>query len=210
MIIKNYEVNKINLEKNKYILFYGKNEGYKNDTIQSLTKDLSEKINYDEKEILENTTIFFEQIINQSLFEEKKLILIRRATDKILSIIKELISRNVEDINIIINCENLEKKSKLRNFFEKSKNCICVPFYPDNDQTLIKLAFNFFKEKKISISQADINLIINKCNGDREALNNELEKIKLFCMKNKKISTENLIQLINLNENYSVSELVDN
>ena len=104
----------------------------------------------------------------------------------------------------------MEKKSKLRSSFEKSKENICIAFYPDNNQILSKIAYNFFKNEKILISQADINLITNKCNGDREALNNELEKIKLFSMKKKKISTENLSQLINLNENYSVSELIDN
>ncbi len=211
MIIKYFDLDKINIKRNKNILLYGKNEGLKKETISKLLTNNYLKITtFEEKEILENQTTFLNGLISKSLFETEKIILIKRATDKIYKILEEIFSRKIEDATIIINAENLEKKSKLRSSFEKSKENICIAFYPDNNQTLSKLAYNFFKNEKILISQADINLIINKCNGDREALNNELEKIKLFCMKNKKISTENLIQLINLNENYSVSELIDN
>ena len=211
MIIKSFEINKINLKKNKFYLFYGKNEGFKNEIISKLIKNKKDFTHiYEEKEILENTNTFFENVLSKSLFENEKIIIIKRATDKILKILEEIFIKNIEDTTIIVNAENLEKKSKLRSSFEKSKENICIAFYPDNNQTLSKIAYNFFKNEKILISQADINLITNKCNGDREALNNELEKIKLFSMKKKKISTENLSQLINLNENYSVSELIDN
>ena len=211
MIIKYFDLNKINIKKNKNILLYGKNEGLKKETISNLLKNNDLKLTaFEEKEILENQTTFLDSLLSKSLFETEKIILIKRATDKIYKILEEIFSRNIEDATIIINAENLEKKSKLRSSFEKSKEDICIAFYPDNDQTLSKLAYNFFKNEKILISQADINLITNKCNGDREALNNELEKIKIFCIKNKKISTENLTRLINLNENYSVSELIDN
>ena len=211
MIIKYFDLDKINIKKNKNILLYGKNEGLKRETISNILKNNDLKLTtFEEKEILENQTTFLDSLISKSLFETEKIVLIKRATDKIYKILEEIFSKNIEDITIIVNAENLEKKSKLRSSFEKSKENVCIAFYPDNNQTLSKLAYNFFKNEKILISQADINLIINKCNGDREALNNELEKIKLFCMKNKKISTENLIQLINLNENYSVSELIDN
>ena len=211
MIIKYFDLNKINIKKNKNILLYGKNEGLKKETISNLLKNNDLKLTaFEEKEILENQTTFLDSLLSKSLFETEKIILIKRATDKIYKILEEIFSRNIEDATIIINAENLEKKSKLRSSFEKSKEDICIAFYPDNDQTLSKIAYNFFKNEKILISQADINLITNKCNGDREALNNELEKIKIFCIKNKKISTENLTRLINLNENYSVSELINN
>jgi DNA polymerase III subunit delta len=87
---------------------------------------------------------------------------------------------------------------------------ICVPFYPDNDKTLSKLAYNFLSEKKISISPANINLIVTKCSGDREALINELKKIEYFNKNGKKINSVNISKLINLNENHSISELIDN
>ena len=104
----------------------------------------------------------------------------------------------------------MEKKSKLRSFFEKDKELICIPFYPDNEQTLSKLAYNFFKSKNIGIAQANINLIINKCNGDREALLNELNKVENYVKEGKKIGSDEIIKLTNLNENHSVLELVDN
>jgi DNA polymerase-3 subunit delta len=118
--------------------------------------------------------------------------------------------KNLEDTTIILNSESLEKKSKLRSFFEKNKTLVCVPFYPDNDQTLSKLAYNFLKEKKISISSSNINLIINKCSGDRETLINELKKVELFSKNGKQINSDNISKLINLSENHSISELVDN
>ena len=127
-----------------------------------------------------------------------------------LSYQSEIIFKNNKDIIIIVISDNLEKKSKLRSFFEKEKNCICVPFYPDNEQTLSKLANNFFREKKILLSSADINTIINKSAGDRENLYNELKKVEFYVANGKKISSEKLAKLTNLIENHSISELVDN
>ena len=210
MIIKSYEVNKINPEIHNLLLFYGKNEGLKNQITKNIVKNTINIHNYDEKEVLDNENVFIDNLLTKSLFDEKKLIIIKRSTDKILKIIESLKSEKLEDITIIINAENLEKKSKLRSFFEKNKETICIAFYPDNDQTLSKLAYDFLKNKKISISQSSINLIINKCNGDREALYNELNKIDLYTQNGKKVTTEDIMKITNLIENHSVSELVDN
>ncbi len=210
MILKSYEINKINQNINHLILFYGKNEGLKNEALNILIRNKKNISNYEEKEILDNEIIFVENILSKSLFENEKSIIIKRATDKILKIIEILHFKDLEDTTIIINAENLEKKSKLRSFFEKDKNLICVPFYPDNDQTLSKLAYNFLRDKKISISPSNVNLIVTKCNGDRESLLNELNKIEFFGKSGKKISSENISKIINLNENHSISELIDN
>jgi len=210
MILKSYEINKINQNIYHFILFYGKNEGLKNEALNILVKNKKSISNYEEKEILDNENVFIENILSKSLFEEEKIIVIKRATDKILKMIEILHLKNLDDTSIIINSDNLEKKSKLRSFFEKDKRLVCVPFYPDNDQTLSKLAYNFLREKKISISSSNINLIVNKCSGDREALINELQKIELFSKNGKHINSENISKLINLNENHNISELVDN
>ncbi len=210
MIFKSFEINKINKKINQLILFYGKNEGLKNEAISILIKDQNNIQNYEEKEILDNENNFIENILSKSLFEKEKFIIIKRATDKILKIIETLHLKNPEDTTIILNSDNLEKKSKLRSLFEKNKKLVCVPFYPDNNQTLSKLAFNFLSDKKISISQSNINLIIGKCSGDRETLINELQKIEYFSKNGKKINSEHISKLINLNENHSISELIDN
>ena len=210
MIIKSYDLKKSNLKLNKIFLFYGKNDGLKNQTINILINDKNKIFNYEEKEIIDNENNFIENILSKSLFEQEKYIIIKRATDKIFKIVEILNSKNLEDIIIIINSDNLEKKSKLRSFFEKDKKCVCVPFYPDNDQTLSQLAHSFLREKNIMISSSNINLITNKCNGDREVLINELKKIQYYAKNGKKITTESISKLINLNENHSISELVDN
>ena len=196
-------------EFNNLFLFYGKNEGLKNDVIKKILENKKNIFNYEEKEILENENNFIENLLTKSLFDEEKIIIIKRSTDKILSIIENFYSKKIEDIVIILNSENLEKKSKLRSFFEKDKHLVSVPFYPDNEQTLSKLTYNFFKNKNISISQANINLIINKCSGDRQALKNELNKIEYYIKNSNKINSEDIIKLTNLNENHSVSELID-
>jgi DNA polymerase-3 subunit delta len=212
MIIKSYELKKLDINKNKYVLFYGANEGAKTEEIKkiiSINKNIT-ITNYDEKEILESSENFYNNIFSKSLFEDKKVIIIKRATDKIVKIIEEIIEKDIADISLIFNSDNLEKKSKLRSLFEKNKKLVCVPFYADTADILSRMAYNFFKEKKISISQANINLIVNKCNGDRGVLKNELLKIEFFCQNKKEISSDNLLKLVNLLENHSISELIDN
>ena len=212
MILKSYETQKIDINKNNIILFYGQNEAGKKEEISKILKLNNDKslFSYDEKEILENVKIFYNNIYSGSLFENKKIILINRASDKITKIIEEILEKNAPEIYVLINTGILEKKSKLRSIFEKDKQLVCVPFYPDNNQTLSKFAYNFLSDKKISISPSNINLIVGKCSGDRETLLNELIKIEYFSKNGKKINSETISKLINLNENHSISELIDN
>ena len=211
MIVKPYELDKIKNDL-EFFLFYGKNEGLKNQHIKQLLEknNNSNVIKYDEKEILENEDIFFESILSNSLFENEKSIVINRATDKIHEIIINLIERNTDGITIIINANVLEKKSKLRKLFEKEKNLACIATYPDTNEILSNLALAFFKKIKVSISQQNINLIVDKCGGDRLNLENELEKIKIYSTKKKTISSEEISKLINLSENHTFYELIDN
>ena len=210
MIIKFFEINKINLNHSKLILLYGKNEGFKKQELEKLTKDNDKVLTYEEKEILNNHGEFLEKIMNKSLFEPKKTIIIKRVSDKILNLVKEINEKNLEDTTIILNADNLDKKSKLRMLFEKDKQHVCVAFYPDNEQTLLKLAYEFLKERKISISPSNTNSVIKKCNGDRENLFNDLRKIENYCKNGKKVNSEIISKLLSLYEDYSISELVDN
>ena len=210
MIFKSFEINKINKKRNQLILFYGKNEGLKNEAVSILIKDENNIQNYEEKEVLDNENNFIENILTKSLFEKEKFIVIKRTTDKIVKVIEMLNLKNLENTTIILNSDNLEKKSKLRSLFEKDKKLVCVPFYPDNDQTLSKLAYNFLSNIKISLSPSNINLVVSKCSGDRETLINELQKIEYFSKNGKKITNESITKLINLSENHSISELIDN
>ena len=212
MIIKAFESKKINIQKNNFFLFYGENEGYKNQVIKDIFVN-SFKGNierFDENEILNNFENFISNLINKSFFDDLKLILISRVSEKIIKLIDELLDRKINDITIILNASNLEKKSKLRSTFEKNNNLICVPFYKDDNRTLMQFANNFFREKKISISQEIVNLIVERSSGDRINLNNELNKISLFLLNKDKINIYDVIKLTNLAENYSISELVDN
>ena len=210
MIIKSYEINKINGDINFYLI-YGKNQGLKEETIKEIIKKNQGKVfNYEEKQIQEEKENFFENILSGSLFEDNKIIIINRASDKIYGAMQELIEREIKSVKIIINSDMLEKKSKLRSLFEKKKELVCIPIYSDNNETLLRLADTFFKNEKILISHQNINLIINKCNGDRHNLKNELEKIKNYALNKKNITTQEILKIINLSENYGFSELIDN
>ena len=212
MIQKAFEINKIDLNKYNLYLFYGENEGYKNEIIKNKFEKLypNQIYRYDEKEVLEKKNEFFNGILSKSFFENQKIIIISRVSDKIKDIIEEISLKNIEDIKIILSANILEKKSKLRNYFEKEKKAICTAFYADNNQTLSSIALNFFREKKISISQQTINFLVERCMGNRENLNNELTKIENFSESKKKINTEDILKLTNLAENYNTSELTDN
>ena len=212
MIIKSFEISKINFNKNNFYLLYGENEGYKNEVIKKYFEKIYPNSIYrhDENQILDDKDKFLNGLLSKSFFDIKKLIIISRVSDKIVDFIEKIISKNIKDITIILSAKILEKKSKLRNFFEKEKKIICVPFYADSNQTLNSIALKFFKEKKISISQQTINLLIERCRGNRENLNNELEKIENFSKSKKKINSDDILKLTNLVENYTVTELTDN
>ena len=211
MIIKSFELNKLELNNYKFYLFYGDNEGSKEETIKNIFEQnyLDKIYRYEEKEILDNIDNFFNSILTRSFFDNEKLIIINRATDKIRETIEGLIEKNPEDIKIILNSKNLEKKSTLRKIFEKEKSIICVPFYEDNNQTLNSIISLFFRNKKIPISQQLINVLIERSRGDRKNLNNELEKIDAYLLNKKNLNLEEIIKLTNLAENYNASELVD-
>ena len=211
MISKFYELAKF---KNKinYYLFYGENDGQKLDTIESNFKNFTKEntYKYSEKDILADTRIFLENLYSKSFFEKEKLIIISDVTDKILGLIQENLKTKVEDIIIILIAKKLDKKSKIRNFFEKEKNLIIVPFYEDTSQTLISIAKKILNENKLNLSQENLNLIIERSQGDRINLKNELKKIINFSKGKKKIELSDILKLTNLSENYSAGELVDN
>ena len=211
MIIKSFEITKIDLKKNHLFLLYGENEGHKKQIIDDKFKKyyLENIYNYEESEVLKNEESFFNNILSKSFFENKKLIIITRVTDKIKDIINELLEKKLEDLIVVLNAGILEKKSKIRSLFEKNKDAICIPFYEDNSQTLSTIANSFFRENKTAVSQEAINLIIKRSRGDRLNLSNELEKVKNFILNKNKIEIQDLLKLTNLAENYNVSELVD-
>ena len=210
MILRSFELNKISKDA-IFHLVYGTNEGLKTECINEILKKNNARVfSYDEIQIEDQEGSFYENILSGSLFESSKIILINRASDKIYNVIYDLIDRNINNTKIIINAYTLDIKSKLRSLFEKNKDLICIPTYPDNNETLSRLAATLFREENISISQQNVNLIVEKCNGDRKNLKSEFEKIKNFVKNKKKISNKEILKIINLAENYKLSELIDN
>lgn len=212
MILKSFNLKKYLIKSNTNIfLLYGENTGLIDQTIKDIFLPIFPKSvsNYDESEILRDIENFKSVLFNKSFFENEKLIIINRGTDKILSIIEELIEKKTQDIKVIIKSNFLEKKSRLRKFFEKDENTVIVAYYEDSYQTLYQLVQNFFKEKKLSISSENINLIIDRSKTNRNNIRTELEKILIFSKNKTTVQTKDLVKLINLSENHDISELVD-
>ncbi len=210
MILKTY-----NLDQNinaKMFLFHGVNDGQKEEIVENKFKPIfgNNVFKYYEKEIFSNVENFYNEILSKSFFEDKKLIIIKDASDKIKDHIEILKKKILDDVKIILISTILDKKSKLRNLFEKNNDLISIAFYKDNNETLFSISKSFFLKKNISISQESINLIVNRACGDRKSLNNELKKIESFLSNKNKISIEEIHALTNLSENYSINELVDN
>ena len=211
MILKPYQLSSTNKINSNFFLFYGQNEGHKNEAIEQILKTGFEKniFRYEEDEIFNNYSNFITELLNKSFFGDKKIIIISRTSEKIYTLIDDIIDKNIEDIKIIINSKPLDKKSKLRSNFEKKKNLICIAFYNDDNTTLANLANKFFLENKIPISREILNLLVERCRGDRINLKNEMSKIESFLKDKKKISVDEILKLTNLAENYSFSELAD-
>ncbi len=212
MIVKNFELNKLSLEKYKIFLFYGKNEGLINEVIEKFfIKNIdSETMKYNEDEFLKNNQTILSEMMNNSFFKNNKIYVISKVSDKIFKIIEEISSKNLEDVQIILKSGLLDKRSKLRSLFEKSKFLITVPFYEDNASNLTPIIIKFLSENNIKLSRESINLLSSRVSGDRENLKNELQKIYYYSISNKNIDYDVVEKLSNLAENYDVGELANN
>ena len=210
MILKSYiiEQNINSLAQYKMILFYGENQGIKKefkDNLKKIHKD-KEVLNLFQEEIIKAKDFLINEISSQSLFGEKKLIFINEANDKILNILEEL-NEYIQEDRIFIFGDVLDKKSKLRSYFEKSKEHASVACYQDNEIGLKKIISNKLAGYS-GIDNQTINLIIQSSGLDRGKIYNEIEKIK-HCFKEKKIEIEKLENLLNLKTNDDFSQLKD-
>ncbi len=216
MIIKSYEIkNKTNLIKNNLFLLYGENFGIKKEiknfifeTLKSKENDI-ESLSLYENEILADEENFYNSIYSDSLFSKIKIITIYDATDKLINKLMDVYDKYPENIFLIINSEILEKKSKLRNFFEKNEKTICVPCYLDNERDLEVIAQTELKKNNIPLSREAINLLIEKSNSDRSNLRNEIEKIKSYSLNKKVLELEDIKLLINFSGDYKSDILIN-
>ena len=210
MILKSYiiEQNINSLAQYKMILFYGENQGIKKEFKDNLKKIHKNKevLNLFQEEIIKAKDFLINEISSQSLFGEKKLIFINEANDKILNILEEL-NGYIQEDRIFLFGDVLDKKSKLRSFFEKSKEHASVACYQDNEIGLKKIISNKLAGYS-GINNQTINLIIQSSGLDRGKIYNEIEKIK-NCFKEKKIEIEKLENLLNLKTNDDFSQLKD-
>ena len=217
MIVKSYEIQKkiSTFLKYNFFLLYGENFGLKKD-IKELIKMALKQIDNNieillvyENEILDNDENFYNFIYSGSLFNNKKIISIYAATDKIIAKIKDIYIKYPKDVFLIVFSEILDKKSKLRYFFESSEKTICIPCYLDSERDLETIAQLELKKNNISLSKETINFLIEKANGDRNNLRNEIEKIKIYSLNKKKLEFDDIKSLINFSGDYKSDSLVN-
>ena len=210
MIYKSYiiEKNITILAENKSILFYGENIGLKKQFKTDLI-DLNQKssiIRLNQEEIINNSNIFRTEIDNLSLFDNKKILFVENCTDKILSILEKELEKDL-NVQLFLFAEILDKKSKLRKYYENSKSFGVVACYADNEETLRKIIIDNLKNYT-GLTPQNINAIIDSSSFDRVKLNNELTKIVTY-LDNKKITSFELEKLLNINENNNFNLLKD-
>ena len=208
MIFKSYLLEQnISKIQNNLVLFYGENLGMKDDFKRKIKK-LNQKTyvkNLVQDEVLGSIEKFYNDVYNDSLFEEKKIFFINQVNDKILEIVKELEENGKK--NIYFFSEILEKKSKLRTYFETSKSCAIVACYADNEITFKKIILEKLKNRD-GLTPENINIIVENCNLDRSKLHNELNKIISY-FDDKKIEKKELEILLNIRENDNFDNLKD-
>ena len=217
MIIKSYEAQKniANFSKLNFYLLYGENFGLKKDisdiikTAVKQKKDDVEMLSFYETEIINNEDNFFNFIYSGSLFSNKKIVTIYEATDKIIKKIDTIYNKYPENVFLIIFSDVLEKKSKLRNFFEINKKTICIPCYLDSEKDLEIIAHSELRKNNISLSREAINLVVEKSNFDRAYLKNEIDKIKSYAINKKKLELNEIKYLINFTGDYKSDILVN-
>ena len=217
MIYKSYEINKnrSNFLNYNFFLLYGENIGLKKDFREIFKNELKKKdsnletLSFYENEIIDNTEDFYNSIYSGSLFGDKKLITIFDSSDKIFEDISGIYEKYSKDIFLIILSNTLEKKSKLRNFFETSKKAVCIPCYLDNERDLESIAVTELKRNNITLSRETINLLIEKSNLDRDNLKNEIEKIISYSLNKKKIGFDEINSLINLSGDFKSDILIN-
>ena len=218
MIVKSYEIQKkrnIILKYNLFLL-YGENVGLKKDIKKNIQLEIKNNSNNSleisslyENDILENTNDFYNSIYSGSLFGNTKIITVNNATDKITSLIEDVTEKYPENVIIIILSEILEKKSKLRNFFEKNEKTLCIPCYLDTSRDLEIIIVNEFRKNNINLSRESINLLVEKSNFDRNNLRNEIEKIKAYTLDKKSVDFDEIKDLINFSGEHKTDNLIN-
>ncbi len=209
MIYKSYLIEQnLSTIKTNINLFYGENFGLKNEFKEKLRTHYTkaQKFNINQEEIIKNEDLVYNEIFNLSLFDNEKIIFINQANDKILEFIKKIESK-LENQKIFIFADLLDKKSRLRSHFEKSKNTGAIACYEDNSLTLKKIILEKLKDFK-GLSSENINLILDNVYSDRVKLNNELKKIITY-FNDKILDKEKLEALLNLKINENFNELKD-
>lgn len=211
MIKKFNDLKKTDIENKNFFLTYGKNNGIQDEILNNyFIKDYSKNLlKYEEVEFIDNYDDIVEGLLTKSLFEENKLIIISRVTDRILKYFEAILNKDISNIKFFLRTGVLEKKSKLRSFFEKNNKVIVIPVYEDDYRSLYSFIEKFLSANKIILSRESINLLINRSGNDRFNLKIELNKIYNYSITNKKIDLEIIKKLSNLVENYSVYELAD-
>ncbi len=210
MIIKPYDLNNTfqKIDNHNLCLFYGENLGMMDDFKKEIIKKNKniKLIKKNQDEVLKDTEFFFNELLNKSLFEENKNFFISQTDDKILELL-ENIKDKIDTNKIFLFSGVLNKTSKLRTYFEKSKEYSIIPCYPDDEISIRKIITSRLASFQ-GLYKECITAILESSNNDRFKLNNELNKIET-CFLDKKIDLKSLFKLLNSNVNEDLNDLTN-
>jgi DNA polymerase-3 subunit delta len=191
------------------VLFYGENSGLQDDFKNKIKKhnNNADIINLFQEEIIKNKNILFNEVNNTSLFNSEKVILINEVSDKIFKEIEEYLEDEKREVKIYLFAGILDRKSKLRNYFEKTDTASIIACYQDNERTLSNLLNVSLKPIK-GVTPEIINIIIKNSNLERRIIKNEIEKINIY-FRDKTIEIEKLKELLNVKSDTGFEQIRD-
>lgn len=194
-------------------LFYGDSQYLIDQEINKVIKDNEiDEINISKYE-LDSTNFkdIIEDAVTVSMFSDKKMIIVSDAyfftTDKRVgdvSLFEEYFKNTNSDVIIIFKVNNikLDERKKVTKLIRKIGNVIEYKNGSDINN-IVKQMFSGYQ-----ISNNTINLLIDRVGNDMYALENEINKIKLY-KEDKDIKDEDIINLTSENIDADLFKLLD-
>jgi DNA polymerase III delta subunit len=191
----------------KIWLIFGTDDG----EIDLIIRKIIEKVSNDTYEV---TTIYniddiADSIINRSLFQSNKVIVLSQVTDSGADVICRSIALLTERDYLIVRANDLKKNSKLRTFFENHETAVALNCYKLDSYSKATFIEDQLRKNKISFDKEVPQIIAANLASDSRIIYNEIEKISLFLSDSydKKLTVEMLDDLITSNSEMSLDKL---
>ena len=218
MIVKVFNIDDLLKSKKNLsiVLIYGPNEGLIREIIIKLISSFKSNQDVDEisingRDFDNNINLLSDEVKTFSMFTDYKIIQIENLKDKDIEYIADIEANLDPKILIIVKENNLNKNSKIRSFFEKSKISSCVACYEDDLRSTMNIIQKFQSDSKIKFNSDIKNYLLSNLSTDRFVSLNELEKIYLLqnSNPNKDLSLDQIKLILNDSSNNNIQKIVE-